>query len=63
MAYVVSEFFNIIGVSSASPATMGELIPYLLVVYIGVFLVAQVFRLLGFFLQLILGMFGKGRGV
>ena len=61
MAYVVSEFFNIIGVSAAPPTSMAELIPYLLVVYIGVFLVAQCFRLLALFLQMIFGMFGRDK--
>ena len=63
MAVAVAEFFNIIGVSVTPPATMAELIPYLLVVYIGVFLVAQVFRLLFLFLQMIFGMMGRGKGL
>ena len=63
MAQIVAEFFNIIGVNAAAPATMAELIPYLLVVYIGVFLVSQVFRLLFLFLQMIFGMMGRGKGL
>lgn len=47
MAVVVAQFFQIIGVDSAPPTNMAELIPYLLTVGVGMFLVAQVFRLVG----------------
>ena len=47
MALVVAEFFNIIGVSMTPPSTMSELIPYLLIVVIGVILVSGVFRVVG----------------
>lgn len=63
MAQIVAEFFNIVGVNAAVPTTMAELIPYLLVVYIAVFLVSQVFRLMFLFLQLIFGMLGRGKGL
>ena len=47
MALVVAEFFNIIGVSMTPPSTMSELIPWLLIVVIGVILVSGVFRVIG----------------
>lgn len=47
MAAVIAEFFGIIGVDLAAPATMAELIPWLLTVWIGVVLVSGVFRVFG----------------
>lgn len=47
MAALVAEFFQIIGVDSTPPSSMAELIPYLLTVFVGVFLVAAVFAVLG----------------
>ncbi len=47
MAEIVAEFFNIIGVDAVPPQTLAELIPYLLTVFVGVFLVSQVFRVIG----------------
>ena len=47
MALVVAEFFNIIGVDMTPPATMGEMIPYILVIVIGLVLVCAVFRVIG----------------
>lgn len=47
MALVVAEFFNIIGVDVTLPSTMGELIPYLLTVMVGILLVCGVFRVIG----------------
>lgn len=44
MAAVVAEFFQVIGVDMVPPSTMAELIPYLLTVVVGVFLVAMVFK-------------------
>lgn len=46
MAAVVAEFFQVIGVDMTPPTNMSELIPYLLTVVVGVFLVAQVFRVI-----------------
>ena len=46
MAAAVAEFFQVIGVDVVPPANMAELIPYLLTVAVGVFLVAQVFRVI-----------------
>jgi len=47
MAEVVAEFFGIIGVDAVPPETLAELIPYLLTVFVGVFLVSAVFRVIG----------------
>jgi len=44
---IVSEFFGIIGVDVTPPTNMAELIPYLLTVLVGVFLVSAVFRVIG----------------
>lgn len=46
MASAVAEFFQVIGVDMIPPANMAELIPYLLTVVIGVFLVAMVFKVI-----------------
>lgn len=46
MAAVVAEFFQVIGVDMTPPTNMVELIPYLLTIVVGVFLVAQVFRVI-----------------
>ena len=45
MAVVVSEFLGVIG-AEAAPTCMEELIPYLITITIGVFLVSAVFRVL-----------------
>ena len=47
MALVVADFFNIIGVDMTPPATMSELIPYILVVVVGLCLVCAIFRVIG----------------
>jgi len=47
LAVIVSEFFGIIGVDVTPPTNMAELIPYLLTVLVGVFLVSAVFRVIG----------------
>ena len=47
MAALVAQFFQIIGVDTTPPANMAELIPYLLTVLVGMFLVALVYRLVG----------------
>lgn len=54
MASVVAEFFGIIGVGSYVPQTLGELIPYLLTVFVGVALVSGVFRVIGRLVELLL---------
>lgn len=46
MAAAVAQFFQVIGVDIVPPTTMAELIPYLLTVVIGVFLVAMVFKVI-----------------
>lgn len=47
MALIVAEFFGLVGLDMVPPATMSELIPYLLVFTVGVVLVSGVFRVLG----------------
>ena len=47
MALVIAEFLGVIGVDFVPSQNLAELIPYLLTVFIGVFLVAAVFRLVG----------------
>lgn len=47
MAEIVATFFNVIGVDMVAPATMSELIPYLLTVFIGLVLVIEVFKVIG----------------
>ena len=47
MAVIVSEFFGLIGVDVTPPTNMAELIPYLLTILVGVFLVSAVFRVIG----------------
>ena len=47
MAAVIAEFFGIIGVDMVAPATMAELIPWLLMIWISVIMVSGVFRVFG----------------
>lgn len=46
MAQIVAQFFGIIGPDITPPTNMQELIPYLLTVAVGVFLVSAVFRVI-----------------
>lgn len=54
MAEIVSEFFQIIGEDMVPPATLAELIPYLLSVLVGIALVCAVFGVLGKLAEIIL---------
>lgn len=47
MVALVAEFFGIIGADVVPPTTFGELIPYLLHVFVGLVLVVTVFRIFG----------------
>ena len=47
MLQTVYEFFGIIGVPGTPPATLAELIPYLLQVIVGLVLVVAVFKTVG----------------
>lgn len=47
MAQLVAEFFGIIGVDMVPPENIAELIPYLLQIGVGVFLVSCVFGVIG----------------
>lgn len=46
MTLVVAQFFQIIGMDFTPPTNMAELIPYLLTVAVGMFLVAMVFKVI-----------------
>lgn len=54
MVTVVAEFFGIIGLDLTPPATMAELIPYLLVFFAGTVLVSGMFRVFGKLAELVL---------
>lgn len=47
MALLVAEFFGVIGVDQMPPATMAELIPWILTIVIGLCLVSAVFGVIG----------------
>lgn len=46
MAQIVAQFIGIIGPNMAPPTNIQELIPYLLTVLVGVFLVSAVFKVI-----------------
>lgn len=54
MVTVVAEFFGIIGLDQTPPATMAELIPYVLVFFTGIVLVSGMFRIFGKLVELLL---------
>lgn len=45
MADVIAQFFGLVGVDLVPPATFSELIPYLLVAFLGIGIVAGVFSM------------------
>lgn len=47
MAELVAEFFGVIGMEATPPATLAELIPYLIEITIGIFLVSSCFGVFG----------------
>lgn len=47
MAALVAEFFSICGINYVPPNTLSELIPYLIEVLVGVWLVSAVFGVIG----------------
>lgn len=47
MAAVIAEFFGLVGVDQAPPATMAELIPWMFTLIIGLCLVSGVFGVIG----------------
>ena len=53
MVEAIAQFFGIIGLDITPPATMGELIPYLLTVAVGIGLLLAIFRL---FRSIIMGL-------
>lgn len=54
MAEIVAEFFSVIGEDMIPPDNLAELIPYLLIVFIGLALVCTVFRVIGRLAEVIL---------
>ena len=54
MAAVISEFFMISGIDMTAPATLSELIPWLVTIWVGVVLVSAVFRVFGKLAELFL---------
>lgn len=54
MVTLVAEFFNILGLSPSAPSSLGELIPYLLTVFIGVCMISACFAVIGKVIDLIL---------
>lgn len=59
MALVVARFFEITGVSVTTPTNMAQLIPYLLTVFIALFLVSAVFGVIGALLKLLFGVWKR----
>ena len=55
MASLVTQFFRITGVGVGTPTCMEDLIPYLLTVFIALFLVSAVFGILGWMIRLLFG--------
>jgi hypothetical protein len=56
MAQIVAEFFSVVGVDGTPPANMQELIPYLLTVTVGMFLVSAVLKVIGGIVDELFGM-------
>lgn len=59
MALVVARFFEITGVDIVTPTNMAELIPYLLTVFVALFLVSVVFGIIGALLKLLFGVWKR----
>lgn len=55
MALIISDFFQLVGLDMVPPDNLGELVPYLLVFFVGVVLVSGVFRVLGKLADLLIG--------
>lgn len=56
MAAVVAQFFGVIGLDSAPPTNMAELIPYLITLAIGMFLVSRVYMLIAAIIRALFSM-------
>ena len=54
MAAVISEFFMISGIDMTAPATLSELIPWILTIYVGIALASAVFRVFGKLMEVLL---------
>lgn len=55
MVYLLSEFFGIFGVDLQPPTTFSSFIPWLLFVFVGIAVVAYVFKLFGALTRMITG--------
>jgi len=58
MAYIVAQFFYIIGVGISPPTNLAELIPYLLTIVVGLFLVSATLKVVS---NIITAIFDLGR--
>ena len=56
MVQIVAQFFEIIGVDAVPPSNMQELIPYLLTMLVGMFLVSAVFKVVASIADELFGM-------
>lgn len=54
MALVIAEFFQVVGLEQTPPSDLAELIPYLLTIFLAVFLVSAVFGVIGKLAELLL---------
>lgn len=54
MALVIAEFFQVVGLEQTPPSDLAELIPYLITIFLAVFLVSAVFGVIGKLAELLL---------
>lgn len=54
MALVIAEFFQVVGLEQTPPSNLAELIPYLITIFLAVFLVSAVFGVIGKLAELLL---------
>lgn len=57
MVDTLAQFFGVIGLNTTPPQTMAELIPYLLTVFLGIALIAAIFKM---FKGIVMFLMGKG---
>ncbi len=56
MAAVVAQFFGVIGLDMVPPTNMAELIPYLITLVVGMFLVSRVYWLVAAIVRAVLSL-------
>lgn len=54
MAVVIAEFFQVVDLEQTPPSDLAELIPYLITIFLAVFLVSAVFGVIGKLAELLL---------